>query len=84
MDSASAQGGLMTSSSPASSGSPRPTLTLQIPRGLCHRCVRTLSRRLRDVAGVVSFSVDAEGGCVVVTGAVDPAAVRAVVDLSCS
>jgi ribosomal protein S14 len=58
---------------------------LEIPQGLCRHCVRTLSRRLRDLPGVVSFEIDAGAGRVWISGEVDPAAAQAAVDdLSCS
>jgi hypothetical protein len=47
--------------------------------------VRELSRRLRDLAGIVSFEVDAAAGRVVISGDVDgPALEAAVRGLSCS
>src|SRR3954469_5409262 len=56
---------------------------LEIPRGLCRRCVRALSRRLRDLPGVVSFEIDASAGRVWINGDVDPVvAQEAVRDLS--
>jgi copper chaperone CopZ len=59
-------------------------LALQIPRGLCRRCVRALSRRLRDLPGVAAFEIDADAGRVWVSGTVDAGAVEgAVRDLSC-
>ena len=58
---------------------------LEIPHGLCRRCVRALSGRLRDLPGVVSFEIDASAGRVWINGDVDPAlAQEAVRDLSCS
>ena len=58
---------------------------LEIPMGLCRRCVRSLSRRLRDVSGVVSFEIDAARGVVWVDGETDPAELDALVrGVSCS
>jgi hypothetical protein len=58
---------------------------LAIPPGLCRGCVRALSRRLRDLPGMVSFEVDAAEGRVFVSGEVDLAAAEAAVgDVSCS
>jgi hypothetical protein len=57
---------------------------LPIPPGLCRRCVRALSRRLRDVPGTVWFEIDAAAGRLSVGGDVDPAALAAVVsDVRC-
>jgi ribosomal protein S14 len=59
-------------------------LALQIPQGLCRRCVRALSRRLRDLPGVAAFEIDASGGRVWVSGDVEASAAEgAVRDLSC-
>ena len=58
---------------------------LAIPPGLSRACVRELSRRLRDLPGIVSFEVDAAGARVVISGNVDPAAAEAALRaLSCS
>lgn len=56
---------------------PEPTQTVLIDRHLCRRCVRTVSRRLRDLPGVRSFTVDVPAGRVTITGEVDRAAVIA-------
>jgi copper chaperone CopZ len=53
------------------------TTTLPIPPGLCRPCVRALSRRLRDVPGVVSVEVDVARAEVRVDGDADPAALAA-------
>jgi hypothetical protein len=50
-----------------------------IPAGLCRRCVRSLSRRLRDVPGVVAFEVDVGRSRVRVAGDVRADDVRAVI-----
>jgi hypothetical protein len=64
---------------------PSPSQPVEIPQGLCRRCVRALSRRLRDLPGVVSFEIDAAAGRVWISGEVDPAAAHAAIDdLSCS
>jgi len=58
---------------------------LALPKGLCRRCVRALSRRLGDLPGVVWFHVDAAAGQVLITGDVDLAAAEGVVrELGCS
>jgi hypothetical protein len=53
--------------------------TLQLPPGLCRRCVRTLSRRLSDLPGMVWFQVDAAAGLLWFSGGVDLATVEAAV-----
>jgi hypothetical protein len=59
--------------------------TLEIPPGLCRRCVRALSRRLRDLPGVVAFEIDAQAGRVWLSGEVERGDAEAAVrDLSCS
>jgi hypothetical protein len=58
---------------------------VEIPPGLCRRCMRALSRGLRDLPGVVAFEIDATAGRVRISGDVDHGAAEAVVrDLSCS
>jgi hypothetical protein len=58
---------------------------LALPKGLCHKCLRALSRRLRDLPGVVWFQVDAAAGQVLIAGDVDRAAAEGVVrELDCS
>lgn len=58
---------------------------LALPKGLCRKCVRALSRRLRDLPGVVWFHVDAAAGQVLINGEVDLAAAEGVVrELRCS
>jgi Heavy-metal-associated domain len=58
---------------------------LALPTGLCRKCVRALSRRLRDLPGVVWFEIDATAGQVLITGDVNLAAAEAVVrELGCS
>jgi hypothetical protein len=58
---------------------------LALPEGLCHTCLRGLSRRLRDLPGVVWFQVDAAAGQVLIAGDVDPTAAEGVVrELDCS
>lgn len=58
---------------------------LRLPPGLCRRCVRALSRRLRDVPGMVWFEVDAAAGLLWFSGDVDQATVEAEVsDLRCA
>ncbi|TQS03304.1 heavy-metal-associated domain-containing protein [Microbispora sp. SCL1-1] len=51
--------------------------TVCVPALLCRRCVRLLSRHVRDVPGVSSFEVDAGRGLLRVRGVVDPAELRA-------
>ena len=51
------------------------TTTLPIAPNLCRCCVRSLSRRVRDVPGVVSFEVDVARAVVQVQGDPDPVAV---------
>ncbi|WP_204053280.1 heavy-metal-associated domain-containing protein [Microbispora siamensis] len=48
-------------------------LTVCVPALLCRRCVRLLSRHVRDVPGVTAFEVDAAWGLLRVRGGVDPA-----------
>ena len=82
MDSGPDQAGLMSTSNEPGH---RPRSAWEIPAGLCRRSVRTLSRRLRDVPGVVSFEVDAGRGLVWVDGDADPAELDTVVQaISCS
>jgi hypothetical protein len=51
-----------------------------VPVNLCRRCVRRLSRHIRDVPGVVVVQVEPVRGRLCVTGDVDAAALRAVRD----
>jgi copper chaperone CopZ len=51
---------------------PGRTVVVAVPPGLCRRCVRAISRRLRDVPGVVTFQIDAERGVVTIGGNPDP------------
>lgn len=46
-------------------------LTISVRARLCRRCVRAVSRLVRDVPGVVSFEVDAARGLLLVQGDVD-------------
>ncbi|MGI5161577.1 hypothetical protein [Microbispora sp. CA-102843] len=46
-------------------------LTVCVPALLCRRCVRLLSRHVRDVPGVTAFEVDAARGLLRVRGGVD-------------
>jgi copper chaperone CopZ len=55
-------------------------VTVAVPPGLCRRCVRLLSRHVRDVPGVVSMQVEQAIGRLSVTGDVDAAALRAARD----
>ena len=58
---------------------------LALPEGLCSKCVRALSRRLRDLPGVVWFNVDAAAAQVLIAGDVDlPAAEAVIRELGCS
>ena len=58
---------------------------LVLPEGLCHKCVRGLSRRLRDLPGVVWFQIDVAAGQVLIAGDMDLAAAEGVVrGLGCS
>ncbi|HYJ75163.1 MAG TPA: hypothetical protein VEV65_06145 [Kineosporiaceae bacterium] len=52
---------------------------LALPEGLCRRCVRALSRRLRDLPGTEWFEVDAVAGVVRISGEVDVAAAQAAI-----
>ncbi|WP_169953680.1 heavy-metal-associated domain-containing protein [Microbispora sp. H11081] len=51
--------------------------TVGVPALLCRRCVRLLSRHVRDVTGVTSFEVDAARGLLRVRGDVDAEDLRA-------
>ncbi|HET6530384.1 MAG TPA: hypothetical protein VFH03_07160 [Actinoplanes sp.] len=51
-----------------------------VPVNLCRRCVRLLSRHIRDVPGVVVVQVEPVRGRLSVTGDVDAAVLRAVRD----
>ncbi|WP_248963819.1 cation transporter [Sphaerisporangium perillae] len=53
------------------------TVNVSVPAMLCRRCVRVVSRRVRDVPGVVWLEVDAARGLVQVRGNVDPQAILA-------
>ena len=53
-------------------------VTVAVPAGLCRRCVRLLSRHVRDLPGVVSLQVGPER--LAVRGEVDVGAVRAARD----
>ncbi len=53
---------------------------LALPKGLCTRCLRALSRRLRDLSGMVWFQIDASAGLVTISGVVDPVAAEAAVN----
>jgi|SRR3954451_7019881 hypothetical protein len=76
---------LMPSTSQASNHGAPHRHGLEIPQDLCRRCVRALSRRLRDLPGMVAFEIDAAAGRVWINGEVDPAAAQSAVDdLSCS
>jgi hypothetical protein len=55
-------------------------VTVAVPADLCRRCVRLLSRHIRDVPGVVSLQVRPAQGRLSVTGDVAAAAVRAARD----
>jgi hypothetical protein len=58
---------------------------LALPQGLCRLCVRALSRRLRDLPGMVWFEIDAAAGLVRISGDVDLAAAEALIRaLGCS
>ena len=48
-------------------------VTVPVPAGLCRRCVRALSRHIRDLAGVVSLRIEPATGRLSVRGDVDPA-----------
>ncbi|MEV1286160.1 heavy-metal-associated domain-containing protein [Micromonospora sp. NPDC049679] len=52
-------------------------VTVPLPATLCRRCVRLVSRRVRDVPGVMSFEVDVARGVVRVRGDVDREALLA-------
>jgi len=60
-------------------GAARGVQVFAIPTGLCRRCVRSLSRRLWDVPGVVAFEVDVVGGRVRVSGDARADDVRSVI-----
>lgn len=55
----------------------RVTVTLRVPAMLCRRCVRGISRRVRDVPGVESLEVDAAQGVLRVRGTADEPALLA-------
>jgi hypothetical protein len=58
---------------------------LVLPEGMCRRCVRALSRRLRDLPGVVWFEIDVAAGVARISGEMDVAAAQATVNrVSCS
>jgi hypothetical protein len=58
---------------------------LAIPKGLCHTCLRALSRRLRDLPDVAWFQIDAAAAQVLIAGDMDLAAAEEVVrELDCS
>jgi hypothetical protein len=62
-----------------------PQHILVLPKDLCRKCVRSLSRRLRDLSGVVWFEIDTTAGQVLLNGDVDAAAAEAMVrELGCS
>ncbi|MFC4058741.1 cation transporter [Planomonospora corallina] len=44
---------------------------MTVPIMLCRRCVRLVSRHVRDVPGVVSFEIDAARGLLRARGGVD-------------
>lgn len=48
------------------------TIVVFVPTMMCRRCVRVVSRRIRDVQGVVSLEVDAARGLLRVRGDVAP------------
>jgi copper chaperone CopZ len=56
------------------------TVTMSVSGTLCRRCVRIISRRVRDVPGVESLEVDAARGVVRVHGDVDRAALVAALE----
>ena len=85
MDSGRRHPAVMATCNQPADGRGRHRIVLEIPQGLCRRCVRALSRRLRDLPGTVSFEVDAEAGRVWISGDVEPTAAQSAVrDLSCS
>ncbi|MEV7808940.1 heavy metal-associated domain-containing protein [Microbispora sp. NPDC088329] len=51
--------------------------TVCVPALLCRRCVRLLSRHVRDISGVTSFEVDAARGLLRVRGDVSAVDLRA-------
>ncbi len=51
-----------------------------VPAGLCRRCVRLLSRRVSELAGVISLRVEPDRGQLWVTGDVHVAVVVAARD----
>jgi copper chaperone CopZ len=53
---------------------------VSVPALLCRRCVRVVSRRIRDVPGVVSLEVDAARGLLRVRGDVEPAVLVAALE----
>lgn len=53
-------------------------VTVSLPVMLCRRCVRLVSRHVRDVPGVTSFEVDAAAGLLRVRGGVHPERLRSV------
>lgn len=84
MDRAGGQGLPMSIGSRPGECRDRDRHVVEIPTGLCRRCVRRVSRRLRDLPGVAAFEVDAVGGRVWIDGDVDLDDVaRAVSGISC-
>ncbi|MGC9671176.1 cation transporter [Planosporangium sp. 12N6] len=59
---------------------PAGAVVVPLPTGLCRRCVRTVSRRVRDVPGVVSLEVDAVRGLLRVCGDADARVVVAALE----
>lgn len=55
-------------------------VTVPVPAGLCRRCVRALSRHIRDLAGVVSLRIEPAIGRLSVRGDVDAAGLAAARD----
>lgn len=45
---------------------------VEVPAGLCRRCVRYVSRKVSDVPGVISLQVEAAVGRLRIRGRLDP------------
>jgi len=75
--SAAGQPGDMAERSRGADAGTAGTTVVFVPTMMCRRCVRVVSRRIRDVQGVVSLEVDAARGLLRVRGDVAPATLLA-------
>ncbi len=55
-------------------------MRVSVPDMTCRHCVRSVSRRLRDVVGVRTIAADAAAGVVVVSGSMAVADVLSALD----